>query len=113
METFENDYKEPIFDRVSSQNCKVKSNIVIIKTTKKESVKTRVLKNIARVLDFLNIPIKTKIHRLPEYEADFKDLKGNKLVLNKNITSITKKYKNKSIISICTDIDEVFLTPLR
>ncbi|WP_395076313.1 hypothetical protein [Flavobacterium sp.] len=113
MKTFLNEYKEITFIRVSSQHCKVKENITLLPINNKKSLARHYVEIYNKIKDRLNLSVRTKIIRISGHESNFESEKSNFVKLSKNITSIIKYYKLKSVVNIYTDIDNVFLKPIR
>ena len=110
MKTFDNDYKELILERRhkelnNNQNCKVKDKEQEI-TTYQTKDKIKWLKMIVKVKKTLekwfNVPNSFRIIKISDKVA-------GSSVLNANITTITKNYNGRRLISVHCDVKSEYL----
>lgn len=123
MKEFENDYIEPTFYRKESTLNKAEKTVSELFTQPRIKFYRRVITFRRLANQLLRIPQRLEIIKLPERVRilqDFiptkvvkkKDLKPTihvKNTLSKNIVTEHRKFKNKTIISVKTDIESRFL----
>lgn len=114
MQTHLIDYSEPTFKRVSSVFNSAEKTVSELIIQPKIKIYRRIVTLRKVVNQVLRIPQKTKIIRIPERVAKTNIQNTAQEVfywkkLNKNIIVEHKKFKNKEIISVKTDIETKFL----
>jgi hypothetical protein len=123
MKEFENDYIEPTFYRKESTFNKAEKTVSELFTQPRIKFYRRVITFRRLANQLLRIPQRLEIIKLPERVRVLKDFIPTKGVkkkelkpiihikntLSKNIVTEHRKFKNKTIISVKTDIESRFL----
>jgi thioredoxin-related protein len=117
MQTFINDYSEPTFKRVPSNLNKAEKTVSELLNKLRIKLYKRVLTFRRLANRILRIPQKTQFIRIPERVAktNFQHAEEELFYwkkLDKNIIVEHKKFKNKQVITVKTDINYRFLKPI-
>ncbi len=121
MQNFINEFKEPEFEKVSDKTVSKLFSQPRIKFYRKivtvRKIANRIL-SIPQRTEIIKLPYRFRVlqeyfpHENEEYDSEIIPTILVQNSLSKNIVVEHKKFKNKTIISVKTDIDNIFLSKI-